>query len=220
MVYSNSYPGMENSWPWLWWEDESWIATNISLNTEAVYRGLTAAEKILIKKYPLSAYRINKNKDIAVTMTVERFGKNGLNDKSDAFRHAFFNAINYRDLGKDPQTLENIAKLFSDAHETEVPQQLSLEKQMDLFNNGVGHQIGNVLFSVLTSNADLANEVMHMLNQGKLMYLFPVMAPPYFPNGQINPDGDPNFYGEGGTNNPQTATHGITSSTKLTPTNQ
>jgi len=129
--------------------------------------------------------------------------------------------MNERDCGKDNITLESIARKFSDAHESEVPPQLQKEKDMDLFNNSVGHQIGDVFFPIFTSDASLANSAWDKLFNGELRYLKPIWPPKFGPSGQlINPTGDPNFYGTNGTNNPVTATHGITASTFLIPTNQ
>ena len=69
-----------------------------------------------------------------------------------------------------------------------------LEKQMDLFNNNVGHTIGaNASFFVPDSS--LANSVYQNLLNGSLVYLSPL--------GPITP---PNF--------------GINNSTQITPTNQ
>jgi len=204
----------------IWWEDDSWLDDpskfnlDTDLNQNQQYDKLTAAEKILVKKYPIQAYAISKNKSVAETETTTRFGANGLNDKSDAFRHAFFNAMNMRDCGRNPQTYENIAKLFSDAHETETPSQLIKEKQMDLWNNNIGHQVGDVMFPIFTSNSSLSDDVFIKLQNGELRYLKPVLPPPPALGN------DPNFYGTGGVSNPLTATHGITSATQLTPTNQ
>jgi hypothetical protein len=214
----------------VWWEDTDWLdnPNNFNLDVDGegaqTYDKLTQAEKDLVKKYPAAAYMISKNKTAAEVETKDRFGDNGLNDKSDAYRHAFFNALNQRDCGKDPSTQESIAKLFSDAHETDTPPQLEKEKQMDLFNNSIGHVVGNVTFPIFTSNNTLSNDVWDKLVSGELRYLKPILPPPLlFPNGQPNPhgaaNGDPNYYGAGGIANEQTATHGITSQTQLTPTN-
>ena len=59
------------------------------------------------------------------------------NDKSDAFRHSYYNVINVKVVGIAR------AKEFSDANESEVPTSLIKEKEMDLFNNNVGHQTIN-----------------------------------------------------------------------------
>lgn len=54
------------------------------------------------------------------------------------------------------------------------------------------------------------DDVLTKLTNGELRYLKPVLSPSQ----------DPNFWGANGVNNPLTATHGITNSTQLTPTNQ
>jgi len=137
------------------------------------------------------------NKSIAENQTISKMGNNGLNDKSDAFRHCFFQAINTMSLGA------SITKQFADAHESEVPSQLQKEKDMDLYNNGVGISYGQSL-SFWTSVSELANDVYDKVTNGELRYLKPIDY------------SDPNFWGTG----PNNATHGITSSTSLTPTNQ
>jgi hypothetical protein len=92
---------------------------------------------------------------------------------------------------------------------------------MDLWNNNVGHIIGDVIFPIFTSNSELSGDVYAKLISGELRYLKPIWSPKFDPHENlINNSGDPNFYGLNGTNNPQTATHGITYSTQLTPTNQ
>lgn len=103
----------------------------------------------------------------------------------------------------------SIAKLFSDAHETTTPIQLSKEKHMDLFNNDVGHQSGSTA-NMLTLNSTLSEAVMNKLLNGELRYLKPT----------LDPSIDLNFWGAGGIPDPQTATHGITNATQLTPSNQ
>ena len=147
--------------------------------------------------YPDKAYSISLNKDIAEKETVTQLGRNGLNDKSDAFRHAYFQAINTNVIGA------YFTKLFSDAHESETPTQLALEKEMDLFNNKVGIDIST------SSNRNATSlQIMDALLNGSLRYLDPTDA------------NDPNFWGNNGFNNRGTATHGIMSSTSLKPTNQ
>ena len=202
----------------VWWEDDSWIndPANISFEIYEPQPGyqLTTAEKTLVKQYPVAAFFINRNVSKAIQETNTRFGTNGLNDKSDAFRHTFFNAMNERDCGKDNITLASIARKFSDAHETETPVQLQKEKDMDLFNNNVGHQIGDVFFPIFTSDASLANEAWDKLVNGYLMYLKPVEPTPILPNNGINNDfWHINFDFSKGK-------HGISNSTQLTPTNQ
>jgi hypothetical protein len=203
------WPGSKLGMSYLWWLDDAWLDENFSLDPSEDYKDLTFAEHQLIKANPVAALLINKNKDKAYAETKRLFpNMSKLNTTADAFRHAFFNAMNERDCGKDNLTLESIAKKFSDAHESEVPTQLLLEKQMDLWNNSIGHNLGNVMFPLLTSDSDLSLAVMQKLTEGKLKYLSPIWYE------------DPNFKGTNGLINPLTATHGITSATLLIWSNQ
>jgi|LSQX01.2.fsa_nt_gb hypothetical protein len=161
------------------------------------------------------------NRGIAEAETISRFGTNGLNDKADAFRHAYFNALNTRSatlavVGDGAK----VVRRFGEAHETEVPSQLQLEVQMDLHNNEVGIQYCSDCYPGFTTDQTISNGIMQLLLNGSLNYLFPTLPPPFFSDGTPNPNGDPNFYGANGTNDLQTATHGITSSTQIIPTNQ
>src|SRR5690606_32975785 len=123
----------------------------------------TQEEKNLIKSFPYHAYAIYKNRPIAENATIVKFGFNGRNDKSDAFRHAYFNALNAMKLGA------YFAELFSTAHESETPVNLILEKEMDLFNNNIGHK-AQIDFPNRT-NVELAEGIYQKLLGGELRYL-------------------------------------------------
>jgi hypothetical protein len=51
--------------------------------------------------------------------------------------------MNERDCNYFASPHTGVAKLFSDAHESNTPSHLSLEKQMDVFNNAVGQTVGH-----------------------------------------------------------------------------
>lgn len=97
---------------------------------------INSSEWWLIAQYPPAALKIKANREKAFGMTSKYFGFNGTNDCSDAFRHAFFNAINTRDVTRF------IAEQFSDAHEASTPAGEQLAKEMDIWNNTIGHNIG------------------------------------------------------------------------------
>lgn len=174
---SNNYTNLFNS-------------TLFTQNPYNVWKTLTQAEKNLIKQNWSEAYHIYKNRKVAEDATRQKFNRNGLNDKSDAFRHAYYNAINAKVVGVD------IAKLFSDAHESETPIRFIKEKRMDLFNNNVGHQ--SLLLNSNLSLTQLVDLIYQKLLNGDLRYLKPINY------------NDPNFG----------YTHGITVNTLLKPTNQ
>lgn len=96
---------------------------------------LRDGEKKYLLKHPDHALTIKSSKDRAFNETKKRFGTNGHNDASDAFRHCFWSAMLSRDLGYYN------AKEFTTAHE-DWPGNPPGEQRMDLHNNGVGLQIG------------------------------------------------------------------------------
>jgi RHS repeat-associated protein len=59
------------------------------------------------------------------------------NGKQDAFRHAYWNALNARDMGVEA------ARMVADAHEAN-PEQPDNERAMDMHNNKVGREIGAI----------------------------------------------------------------------------
>lgn len=96
---------------------------------------LTPAEKLYILRHPQDALTIKEAKEMAIAETKCRFGRNGHNDASDAFRHCYWSALLARDLGR------TAALEFTTAHESS-PANDPAEKAMDLYNNGVGLDIG------------------------------------------------------------------------------
>ncbi len=140
--YASSNPGM-------WWENDAWLSDPNNFNLDIEFDGtqydvLNAQEKELIKKYPVQANKIRNNKNIAYQKTAQLFPNDAaVNDKADAYRHAFYMAMNEMDCGKDINTNQGIAIQFGDAHESEVPGVLQLEKTMDLHNNSIGIETVN-----------------------------------------------------------------------------
>lgn len=132
---------------------------------------LTPAEKAVIASMganPLTAIKIplvKMSKDTAFNETTSRFGYNGHNDRSDAFRHCFWSAVLARDIGY------YWAKAFTDAHESN-PGQPPEEKEMDLHNNSVGLNIGFHYF-IPDSNSSLSDKCFKALQNGELKVLNP-----------------------------------------------
>lgn len=96
---------------------------------------LTEAERSYLFFHPHHAFAIQSSKETALAETTRRFGRNGRNDRSDAFRHCFWSAVLARDLG-----YEN-ARKFTTAHESKPGNPIK-EKEMDLHNNAQGLKIG------------------------------------------------------------------------------
>lgn len=123
------------------------------------YSTLTEGEKRYVKRHPVNAYKISECKNKAVAETRKRFGHNGRNDRSDAFRHCFWSALLAREIGYQ-QALE-----FTTLHESQPGNELK-EKIMDLHNNSVGADIGR------NGGSDemLSLRSIEALKQGKLRY--------------------------------------------------
>ncbi|WP_233862615.1 DUF6973 domain-containing protein [Tenacibaculum piscium] len=101
---------------------------------------LTNCEKDFFKSNPLTVPKAIKNKKKAEQAAYIRFGhcKNTSgetdlhNNIGDAYRHAYFSALNTKDMG-----YTNASKL-GDAHECDTPHNRINEKIMDLKNNSWG----------------------------------------------------------------------------------
>ena len=128
-----------------------------------VWKELSQDEKALVSLYPYYAYKIWKNRKPAEDATRLKFGGNFRNDKSDAFRHAFYNALNSQSINKE------IVRLFSNAHESEVPQSIIIEKEMDLFNNKIGIEFGSLNKNL--SYNQLINSIYQKMLNGDLKYI-------------------------------------------------
>lgn len=128
---------------------------------------LTAEERWYIMLHPHHIDEIKSSKDVAYSETSTRFGKNGLNDESDAFRHCFWSAWLAREIGFDG------AKQFTTAHESgegNNPKQ----KEMDLHNNALGLEIGRL--NPNASNGTISNLCMNEVTSGRAK----VIEPRYF----------------------------------------
>ena len=125
---------------------------------------MSTAEKTYIATHPVNAVIIKLAKDKAFEVTTQRFGHNGRNDESDAFRHCFWSAMLARDIGYYD------ALYFTTAHESD-PNNPPAEKAMDLHNNGVGLWIGSHMGWLPDGDTKLADRCMDALNKGKLKHL-------------------------------------------------
>lgn len=99
------------------------------------FKQLTPQEQNYLKANPHHAFAIKQSKETAFEETKRRFGFNGHNDRSDAFRHCFWSAVLAREIGYAN------ALRFTTAHESS-PINPKDEKAMDLHNNGMGLIIG------------------------------------------------------------------------------
>lgn len=201
-----------------WWQNQTWLSdpANFQLDvTNPPNQGdkLTQAEKILVAAYPVQAWVIHKNVAIARSTTSALNLSGIVNGKQDAFRHAFFQAINVRDVspkfgGQFSLSNVEIVSLFAMAHESEVPLGLQLEKQMDMFNNNVG--IAYCLNCITTSNSTIVTAIINKLNNGELRYISPLN----FSTSRLYDDN------RDGIQDCPTCWNGIIAASVLIPTNQ
>jgi len=126
------------------------------------FKNLTDKEKNYVLKHPHHINTIKESKEEAFSETKKHFGKNGRNDKSDAFRHCYWSAILSKELGY-VNALE-----FTTAHESS-PLNPKNEKKMDLHNNKIGLKIGQNKKSKLS----LSMQCLAALRGGKLKVIKP-----------------------------------------------
>jgi hypothetical protein len=136
------------------------------------WTSLNIYEKYLVVNNPANAYITSLTKDKAWDYTKQHFGKNGLGDKSDAFRHAIWNALMSKYVS------EAWAYLFATAHENKSADELkqvaqdgnleSAHQVMDLHNNKEGRACWKWNDTIaLTSDNELILRVKARMKQGK-----------------------------------------------------
>lgn len=149
--------------------DESQNRRNLVDKIYNKWNNLTVDEKELIVKQPINAMAALAASNKAIDITLEKFGKNGLGDKSDGFRHAIWCALMARDAEA------NFAKEFSNAHESgkteEMLEQLARDgfkerdhMEMDLHNNGIGISL---ITDINVSNEEVIDRVTSKLTNDK-----------------------------------------------------
>ncbi len=124
------------------------------------FKQLTPQEKQYILAHPNHAPAIKSSKEKAFMETTKHFGRNGRNDKSDAFRHCYWSALLARDIGHSG------AFHFTTAHESSTLNSRD-ERNMDLHNNKVGLAIG----ASGGSDEHLSHLCMAALSGGRLKIL-------------------------------------------------
>lgn len=126
-------------------------------------KNATKEELLLVAKYPTQSVKIFNNSSTASNTASSLYKAETLYlGNGDAFRHAYWNALNVKSVGAD------IAKAFANAHESETPE--GNDKTMDLRNNTVGRNIGRIYSN--SSNATIKNKVIEAVNQGRLYRLY------------------------------------------------
>ena len=136
---------------------------DIQHETQA-YARLTDAERALARNNQGAALIVYRNMNRATDATKALFpGAIARNDAADAFRHAYFSALNARVLGYD------LAFQFGVAHE-QFPGNDPFEMQMDLSNNIFGYNL--TVLSPGMSNAQMRGYIYNAVQSGELLMLY------------------------------------------------
>lgn len=131
---------------------------------------LTQCEKDFFKRNPQHLYTARGNKSEAEKSSWNRFNNcktpNGTpmhNTIGDAYRHAYFAALNTHNMGYSN------AKALGDAHECDVPSNKLNEKQMDLHNNAWGYHYGSTVSYI--NEEQFYTSFMDAFNRGQIKIL-------------------------------------------------
>lgn len=142
-----------------------------------VWNNLTAQEKNLVAKYPADAVLVKAAQSRTDNLADRNYPNWKDGDKGNAYRHALWNAIMSRDIGKTN------AELFASAHENHgyTDAQYKAEvwegfnglqhRAMDLHNNKMGRDCYNGGLDKLLTDASLSQRVQNAITAGKAKIL-------------------------------------------------
>lgn len=140
------------------------VSSGMVDNVYSGYANLTEAEKAFVKNHPFLAMDFMKNANEASEKTK---GLEGIhNGIGDAIRHCYWSALNQMDAGLDSRYAEE----FGTAHESS-PDNDVREKEMDLYNNRVGYNLGNRAIRENWSKEKLYQEIEQCALSGALKTL-------------------------------------------------
>jgi len=163
LIDENNYPGMNDSFPFGWWNDNEFIINSGNLNIDE--QTPNAIEAALFALYPDQAIlhiqnsitALNKAEELVTNETLT-----GIEDgKADAFRHAYWNALGTAEFGSD------LMKAFADAHEWG---ETGLAVTMDFHNNHKGRIIGGN-YNDFTSDSVISTAILQSVYTGNLKYI-------------------------------------------------
>lgn len=159
----------------IWINDFLTNVNEYSLNNEFYnfqfdYRSQMSQQELNIfnSLSPQTQFKYLKNAYFALNKAQDLYANSIHNGKGDAFRHAYFNALNVISIGKF------YAEQLSTAHENK-PSEYSYsfkENNMDLFNNKIGRDYGEL--KLLGNSTSVENLIKSALQRGELRYLTPL----------------------------------------------
>jgi hypothetical protein len=151
-------------------EDETITAADIDVDLGEQYT-MNECERQLVNEHYQAALVLKANSIVAHNRTRELFGDyvngNGHNDCADAFRHIYFNFINARNIGGD------LTREFGEAHECDTPNDLLVERDMDLHNNEIGIRLAAET-SRFTPDQTIVDMILAEISSGNALILNPV----------------------------------------------
>lgn len=153
-------------------QQEALIIQRAELIAKATWDKLTNEEKQWVHDHVLTAVQFFILAEMAKSETAARFSAQDKEDgfRGNAFQHAYWNALMTSVAGGG----EQLAAGLANAHENWVGNPPT-HKNMDLYNNAVGRQIG--LNNPFANAAQMANHVMTALNNGQLQVACPAAGP-------------------------------------------
>ena len=102
----------------------------------ANWNDLSPAEKAFIRSHPFVALCFYRNAARARALSQQLYpADTPVGNRQDAFRHAYWSALNAYEQG------ESLARQFGNAHEEEDNQEED-ERDRDLYNNNYGYEVG------------------------------------------------------------------------------
>lgn len=132
---------------------------NLNRSYSIFGRNVTKEELKLVASHPIYATEVFNNSNIATQETNNLYNSNTTYlGNGDAFRHAYWNALNVKSVGS------YWAAQFANAHESETPD--GLDKTMDLRNNDKDRYIGSQ--NINSSNSTIKSKVIQAVNDGVL----------------------------------------------------
>jgi hypothetical protein len=144
--------------------------------TKTPYDKLNAEQKRFVRKNPAAALRADKLAQIARNEAAKRYPKQAdqKDGPGDAFRHAYWNALMTREMGR------TTAKEIADANEAwDWNPPGDPAREMDMYNNAVGRDIGAPFIQPTLSGGGIsrgtmtqvADAVQKALNAGRLRWI-------------------------------------------------
>ena len=126
-------------------------------------RNVTKEELILVSKYPSDAVKVFNNSKTASAEASRLYVSSTLYlGNGDAFRHAYWNALNVKSVGLTK------ARDFANAHESETKD--GTDKKIDISKYDLGRNIAKA--NINSSISTIKNKIISDINKGRMYRLY------------------------------------------------